>query len=746
MAYRVLILGPEQPSSRKLMGYFTKRKAQVWLTSDPTQAYKIVKAKRPHLAFLDLHIPDNGWLHLLDSIHQESKSTRVIITNRHPDIRREMLAKEHGAQVFLREPFTNKWIETALKKMYSEGQEYPPPLSEGHIPSVRVPMRLKITLPFTLLAVIFASSAVFVGSRFIIESISERFTNQLIDAATLSTDWMVQEENRILDTERLISNTEGVAGSIKDRDANQLRRIILPIAINYQEEIVEILDPQGTSLLSLRQRKDGNPEDYEATQGDNSASQWEPIQKVLAQQIDTLGDKYAGIGHSSWGDFFYITGPIIDQDGSIVGVLMIGKSLSTLARQIRQDTLAQITIYDLNGDSQVSTVLIEEDISSLSPELVQQVLNRQDEQSIIRNLKVASATYSEILGPWEARSGQDLGVVGVSLAENFFIQPSLVTRFQAFFIITFTFLAVIAIGLFLARQITAPLSQVVQSFTRVAQGDLDIRVPTKGNDEISVLAHAFNFMVSGLQEGDIYRDLLGRTVSPEVREALRTSFARGDLRLQGRNIEATVLMSDIRGFTTLAEKEDPATVMRWLNNYYAELVPIIISHGGVVDKFEGDALVAFFGILPTPLTPEESAIQACESAIEMLQVIARINRRRAERGEPAFITGIGINTGPMTAGGLGTADRMNFTVIGDTVNTTQRIKDITREFGESGVVISENTLKSLQKESQRFHIESLGQHTFKGKLELLWLYRLWPAKGEQYPNPADGELHELGVA
>ncbi len=746
MAYRVLILGPEQASSKKLVNYFTKRRAQVWLTSDPTQAYKILKAKRPHLAFVDLHIPDDGWLHLLNSICQESKGTRLIVTNRHPDVRREMLAREHGAQVFLREPFNNKWIETALKKLYADDQEYPSSISEGQLPLVRVPMRIKITLPFALLAVIFASSAAFLGSRFIIESIGERFTNQLIDAATLSTDWMVQEENRILDSVRLISNTEGVAESLQNRDANQLRKIILPIAINYQEQVVEILDLQGISLLSLRQRQDGNPEDYDATQGDSSATQWEFVQKVLTQKVDQRGDKYAGLGHSSWGDFFYIAGPILDQEGSLVGVILIGKSLATLARQIRQDTLAQITLYDLNGDSQVSTVLIEEDIPALSSNLIQQVLNRQDQQSIIRDFEVASARYSEILGPWEARGGQDLGVVGVSLAQNFFIHPSLLTRFQAFFVISFTFLAVIAIGSLLAGQITAPLSQVVQSFVRVAQGDLEIRIPAKGNDEITVLAHAFNYMVSGLQEGDIYRDLLGRTVSPEVREALRKSFARGDLRLQGRTIEATVLMSDIRGFTTLTEKQDPATVLRWLNDYYAELVPIIISHGGVVDKFEGDALVVFFGILPTPLTPEESACQACETAIEMLQVIARINRRRAERGEPAFITGIGINTGAMTAGGLGTADRMNFTIIGDTVNTTQRIQDITREFGESGVVISENTLNSLQNGTERFHIESLGQHTFKGKLELLWLYRLWPAKGDSHVHLSGGELHELGVA
>jgi adenylate cyclase len=82
-------------------------------------------------------------------------------------------------------------------------------------------------------------------------------------------------------------------------------------------------------------------------------------------------------------------------------------------------------------------------------------------------------------------------------------------------------------------------------------------------------------------------------------------------------------MSDIRGFTALAEKEEPTKILHWLNEYFGELVPVIASHGGVVDKFEGDAILAFFGILPTPLSAQESAYQACHAAIKMLQVIQR---------------------------------------------------------------------------------------------------------------------------
>jgi adenylate cyclase len=357
-------------------------------------------------------------------------------------------------------------------------------------------------------------------------------------------------------------------------------------------------------------------------------------------------------------------------------------------------------------------------------------------QSIIRDLIVSSSQYTEVLGPWEARGGEDLGVMGVALAENNLARPTTFTQLQAFLIVAVALIGVIVVGILLANQVTQPLSKIVKAATRVARGDLEVKIPSSGNDEMAVVASAFNYMVSGLQEGVIYRDLLGRTVSPEVREAMRTSFASGDLRLEGQNAIATVLMSDIRGFTTLSEKAEPTTILNWLNEYFGELVPVITNHGGVVDKFEGDAMLAFFGILPRPLPPEESAFAACQAAVEMLAVIERINKRRAGRGEPPLITGIGINTGNLIAGGLGTADRLNYTIIGDTVNTTQRLQSLTGRLGENGVIINETTLTALKGRRGDFRFEPLGEQSFPGKIEQLWLYRMMPkAETAAIPDP-----------
>ena len=184
------------------------------------------------------------------------------------------------------------------------------------------------------------------------------------------------------------------------------------------------------------------------------------------------------------------------------------------------------------------------------------------------------------------------------------------------------------------------------------------------------------------------------------------------------------MMSDIRGFTQLSEQQEPTTILTWLNEYFGALVPLITAENGVVDKFEGDAILAFFGILPQPLSPMESAYNACKAAIKLLTEINRINHCREERGEPALVTGIAINTGLVTAGGLGTTDRLNYTIIGDPVNTVQRMQDVTRGFGESGIVISQPTLDYLKDHWNEFRFENLGQHSFKGKSETVSIYRV----------------------
>jgi adenylate cyclase len=738
---RVLVIQSDSDSAQILEGYVKAHGAITWRTTNTSKIFAIIEQKHPDLVFLDIHLPKDKWLDILIYIRQKFPGMNLIVTNKYPDVKREMLAKEQGAEIFLREPFTHAWIDNALKRIDNKEKT----TAVKSLPKVRLPMRVKITLPYVLLALLVAVAFTFIVSRFIIESLNERFTNQLIDAGTLSADWIVREEDRMLDTLRLVANTEGIAGAVISQDTGMLYNIILPIAVNYQEESISILDKFGTSIISMQHKPDDSIDDYQISKGETEFSQEDFVNKVLQQELDERGDKFAGVLRSYSGDQLYIVGPIFDDSGDFLGAVLIGKTLDTIVQSIREDTLAQVSLYDNNGYPIASSIYPSTDVLPLSNDLAIDILGEQDRSSNFRPLTVGSMNYTEVLGPLEIRGGEDQGIMGISLPQNYIFHPSTITRIWAYAIISIAFLGIGAVGILLARQITLPLTHVVKASTEIAHGNLEVKVPTTSNDEMSVVAHAFNYMVSGLQEGLIYRDLLGRTVSPEVRDALRQSFAKGDLRLEGQNTIATVLLSDIRRFTSMSEKIEPTTIFNWLNEYFGELVPIVTSHGGVIDKFEGDAMLTFFGIFPTPLTPSESAYQACSSGLEMLKTMEIINNRRNERNEPLLVTGVTIITGEITAGGLGTSDRLDYTIIGDTVNVAQRMQDITRQFPKSSIVVSESTLEALGEARADFYFDPLGEHSFKGKYETLWMYRLLPDSSRIRTEPIPIRYEKVDV-
>ncbi|HVP20247.1 MAG TPA: adenylate/guanylate cyclase domain-containing protein, partial [Anaerolineaceae bacterium] len=392
-------------------------------------------------------------------------------------------------------------------------------------------------------------------------------------------------------------------------------------------------------------------------------------------------------------------------------------------------TASETTFYDSNGQALASTIYTAQETSPLTSEQVNQIMAAQDKSSLSRNLSVNQFEYAEILGPWDARDNVNLGIAGTALPQSYLLRTSNITQVEIFVLVGTAILLVVAVGLFIASRITRPLVRLANASSQVAQGNLEVKVDSQGDDEVAVLAHSFNYMIAGLQEGSVYRDLLGRTVSPEVREQLRQTFEAGNLRLAGQQSIATVLMTDIRGFTSISELADPATVLTWLNEYFGRLVPIITAHGGVVNKFDGDAMLAFFGILPKRLTPKQGAFSACKAALEIMQSVDELNVQRLEREEPALITGIGINTGVVIAGGLGSSDRLHYTIIGDTVNTAQRLESLTRQvYASSGILVGQATTLALGEFGSDFQLYPAGSFAVKGKSDQIKVFRLAPAE------------------
>jgi class 3 adenylate cyclase len=223
-----------------------------------------------------------------------------------------------------------------------------------------------------------------------------------------------------------------------------------------------------------------------------------------------------------------------------------------------------------------------------------------------------------------------------------------------------------------SRSVLSTVNDLKRATERVGAGDLSVRVPVVATDETGVLAQSFNQMVAGLRERERLRLAFGAYVDPGLAERV----LQGGAELAPEEVEATVLFLDIRNFTAFSEQATPREVVTLLNELWELVVPALLRHGGHANKFIGDGLLGVFG---APSHLADHADRAVASALE----IARLVR---ERHGGRVRVGIGINTGSVVAGTVGGGGRVDFTVIGDTVNTASRVEAATRETGDDMLI------------------------------------------------------------
>ena len=227
----------------------------------------------------------------------------------------------------------------------------------------------------------------------------------------------------------------------------------------------------------------------------------------------------------------------------------------------------------------------------------------------------------------------------------------------------------------LARGVARPLVSLTQHARDITRGDYQQRVQLERRDELGELATAFNDMAHGLAERDRVRNLLGMVVSPQIADELLSR----EIQLGGEEREVTVMFADCRGYTTMSENLPPAEVLGRLNEMLTVLTEVIERHGGVVDKYIGDAVMALFG---APLANPDDPVRAVACALEMMAAM-----RHTHGG---LQLSIGINTGRVVAGNMGSIRRLNYTVIGDTVNLASRVESLTRNY-DADVLVTEAT-------------------------------------------------------
>lgn len=288
------------------------------------------------------------------------------------------------------------------------------------------------------------------------------------------------------------------------------------------------------------------------------------------------------------------------------------------------------------------------------------------------------------------------------------------------------FIALIAIGIgvlasiALASIIVGPIKKLVSAMRKVATGDLHQNVKVRSKDEVGMLARNFNKMTEGLREKEKIKNTFNKFVSEEIAQQVLSN--EGEMKLGGDYKRVTMFFSDIRSFTSISEKMTPEEVLSMLNSYLSLMTDIVLKHKGVIDKYVGDEIMAVYG---APITHGDDALNAVKTAVEQLKVLKDFNDQRKAEGQVEIRAGIGINTGDVISGNMGSEKRMDYTVIGDNVNLASRLCDTAGKKGLKHILIAESTYEEVKDQIIVNEVEPI---YVKGKEKPVKIYEVLDVK------------------
>lgn len=345
-----------------------------------------------------------------------------------------------------------------------------------------------------------------------------------------------------------------------------------------------------------------------------------------------------------------------------------------------------------------------------------------EDQPYADEFGVTLSAYAPLL----TRDGKSIGLVGVD------VKSELLEKMQSrvFYIcagILLLALCVIAMVSFVvARSIREPLGRLILATGAVAQGNLDVRLHLNRRDEFGLLGKHFDRMAEELKERQLIRDLFGRYLSEDVARSLLARNA--NIELGGHEVVVTVLFCDLKNYTTISEQLSPLQMVSMINQYLGVMNIVIDRHDGCVIEFLGDGILAVFG---APHAVPEHAERGVRCALEMRAALDQLNEQWVEEGIaerwidlgiPRIECRIGLHTGPVVAGNLGSHTRMKYAVIGDTVNVAARLENLNKEFGTS-ILLSEE-VKSRLPNDLREQARRVGVTIVKGRQQTLVSYSL----------------------
>ena len=421
--------------------------------------------------------------------------------------------------------------------------------------------------------------------------------------------------------------------------------------------------------------------------------------------------------------------PIINEAEQLVGVIGIDVALDELSSFLQTQQVGQSGLaFIVNNQAEVvaypglSSLAMQEGeqfrplgVSDLDNPVIETAYARHQANGRSRftfthndERFIASFTAlpDDFGNPWE---------IGIVVPEDDFVGSIKRTNEVSLIMSAIILLIAVVSALFISGSISRPIVYLTKETEKVKDFQLDGRVDIKSPiREVQTLAESISSMKNGLAA-------FKRYVPAElVRQLIETGE---EAQLGGQEKELTIFFTDIAGFTAITEGMVPEALMLQLSTYLGELADIILKQRGTVDKYVGDGLMAFWGA-PVPLA--DHAIHACRAALQCKQKVSQLNKQWQAAGQVAFPTRIGIHTGKTLVGNMGSSKRMNYTVLGDSVNLASRLESINDVYGTS-ILVSSSTYEQA---AEQFHFRPLDVVTVRGKREYVLLYELMGERGQ----------------
>ncbi len=362
-------------------------------------------------------------------------------------------------------------------------------------------IRLKVILPYLLLTLVVAVIGVYVVTRLVSNTLSERLTNQLLEAGRVVSDNFVRQEVAHVETARIVAYTTGLAQALKNEDRETVLALVEPVAGGLGVENLILITPRGTELVHLIQDENG---DLQKVQ-ENTGAAASPIVSPYLKNKNEAEPPRRALGVNLVNDqYYYYTAIPVPLGSQFAGVVVIGSSIDNILPFLKSTSLADIIIYGGNGHA-IGTTLGAGNPDQNTLQMIS--ISADDFQDIIladdivtgEDFSLDGRGYRLARGPLQVGNDR-IGVFAVVLPLNFVIQSAVDNRTTYVFLFTLVMLGVIAIGYSVTRLIINPLYSLVHTSKAIAGGDLDQRTGIKSNDEIGALAHTFDEMTARLKE------------------------------------------------------------------------------------------------------------------------------------------------------------------------------------------------------------------------------------------------------